>query len=85
METATQNSETISLSYDKFWSLVSRQSQWICGLGLQDFEDFDVMDYYPGESATKEEYRDGIRDAAKAAISNAMGFNTLYEDEFDED
>ena len=79
------NSETISIPFDRFWELASRHTQSMCGLGLDDIEDFDIMDYYPGESATKADYLQGIRDAAKAAIENSMGFNTLYEEEFDDE
>lgn len=85
MQQQRQQSEMISVPYEKFWELTSRHTQAICGLGLDDIEDFDIMDYYPGESALKADYLQGIRDASAAAINNAIGFNAVYEEDLNDE
>lgn len=71
-----QQSETISLEFDKFITYVDRRFQEICGLSVYDVEDFGFYEYYPGESATKLEYAQAVRDAAAACLENAAGAKT---------
>lgn len=66
-----QQSETISIDFDKFLRYVDRRFQEICGLSIYDVDDFGFYDYYPGESAKKIEYAQAVRDAASACLSNA--------------
>ena len=82
MALTQSQSETISLSFEKFWTLVNVQVKAYCGLGLDDIEDFDIEDYYPGSEAQRYDYVSGIREAAAAAIENSLGFNIVtMEDE----
>jgi hypothetical protein len=66
-------SETISMDFDKFLRYVDRRFQDICGLSINDVEDFDFHDYYPGETAKKIEYAQAVQDAARDCLSNAAG------------
>lgn len=79
MQQQQQQSETIEVSFESFRAAVSRHVEALCGLGLDDIEDFDVYDYYPGESAYKADYQAGVKDAAAAAIENAIGFNVMED------
>ncbi len=71
-----QQSETISLDYDKFLRYVDRRFQDICGLSTDDVSDFDFSEYYPGETAEKIVYAQAVRDAAAACLENAAGAKT---------
>ena len=71
-----QQSETISLDYDKFLRYVDRRFQEICGLSIHDVEDFDFNDFYPGETAETIVYAQAVRDAASACLTNAAGAPT---------
>jgi hypothetical protein len=79
MQQQQQQSETIEVSFEFFRAAVSRHVESLCGLGLDDIEDFDVYDYYPGESAYKADYQAGVKDAAAAAVENAIGFNVVED------
>ena len=82
MALTQSQSETISLTFEKFWMLVNVQVRAYCGLNLNDIEDFDIEDYYPGPEAQRYDYVIGIKDAAAAAIENSLGFNIVtMEDE----
>jgi hypothetical protein len=73
MDQVQSQPETISLDYDKFLRYVDRRFQDICGLSINDVEDFDFSDYYPGETAPKIEYAQAVVDAARDCLSNAAG------------
>lgn len=73
MDQSQSSPETISMDFDRFLSYVDRRFQGICGLSINDVEDFDFHDYYPGETASKIEYAQAVQDAASACLSNAAG------------
>jgi hypothetical protein len=71
MPAQQQQSETISIDFEKFLRYVDRRFQEICGMSIHDVADFDFWDYYPGESAEKIVYAQAVRDAASACLTNA--------------
>jgi 4-alpha-glucanotransferase len=73
MDQAPSTSDKISVSFDKFITLVDARFSAIAGLSINDVEDFDFWAYYPGEEATKKEYVDAAKDAASACLANAAG------------
>lgn len=73
MDQTQSQQETISLDFDKFLHYVDRKFEAICGLSINDVEDFDFYDYYPGETAPKIEYAQAVMDAARACLANAAG------------
>lgn len=76
MQAQQQQSETISLTYEKFVDYVDRKFTEICGLSIMDVEDFDFNDFYPGETAEKIVYAQAVRDAASACLENSAGTKT---------
>jgi hypothetical protein len=70
--TAT-NEEVIELDFDRFWKVVNRKFESICGLSLDDVTDFDISEFYPGEKAKKIEYAQAAVDAARSVLENAAG------------
>lgn len=73
MDQSQSSKETISMDFDKFLRYVDRRFNDICGLSINDVEDFDFLSYYPGETAAKIEYAQAVQDAASACLSNAAG------------
>ena len=74
----TQSTEgMIELSFDRWLQYVDKRFQGICGLSINDVEDFDFWDYYPGEKAKQIEYAQAVRDAASACLSNAAGADVM--------
>jgi hypothetical protein len=71
--------DNIEVSFEKFRLYVDRKFQAICGMSIDDVEDFDFYEYYPGESAPQIEYAQAVVDAARACLENAAGFDVAQE------